>query len=176
MIDCPECGAQHYPGTLFCDMCGAAIHPAARAHVAATARPKAQPGPAAGAGAVPVAPKAGGATPPAAGLPRALRAYIPDCRREVTLRAAMIHVGRIDPDTGLAPELDLTACGGLERGVSRRHATLQWVDGGYALIDHHSANGTWLEGTRLVPGYAYPLPPQAAVRFGDLLVQLAQAD
>ena len=94
----------------------------------------------------------------------------------MTLRAAVIHIGRADPDSGFSPELDLTPFGALERGVSRRHATIQWAEGGYVLIDQHSNNGTWLEGARLVAGYAYQLPPRANVRFGDLVVQLTTTD
>lgn len=174
MIACPECGAAHYPGTLFCDACGAAVHPAARAHVAATRRSERHEVVSVPAGTPSAEPAAAAA--PAAGVVPALRLTIAHCRQELTLRAALIHVGRIDPDTGRTPELDLTACGGLERGVSRRHATIQWTEGNYVLVDQHSANGTWLEGTRLVAGYTYQLPPRATVRFGDVVVHLALAD
>ena len=165
MIACPECGAEHYPGTLFCDLCGAAVHPAARAHIARAA-PQAPP------------PEASPTqvTPPTVDAPPELRVHIPICRRDMALRAPVIHIGRVDPDTGYIPELDLTACGGLEGGVSRRHATIQWSGSGFVLIDQHSSNGTWLEGVRLVAGYAYQLPPRATVRFGDLVVQLSLAE
>jgi pSer/pThr/pTyr-binding forkhead associated (FHA) protein len=95
---------------------------------------------------------------------------------ELILRAALIQVGRADPAAGFVPELDLTPYGGLERGVSRRHATIQWVEDGIILVDRHSSNGTWLNGVRLVAGYAYQVPPDAGVRFGDLLVHISVAD
>ncbi len=174
MIVCPECRAEHLPGTLFCDRCGAAVHPAAQAHVARAPRPQppAVPPPAA-----PQPPRRRPETlpPPAAAQPE-LRATIVHARRALTLRGAIIHVGRADPDIGFSPELDLTPFGALERGVSRRHATIQWAEGGYVIIDQHSNNGTWLESVRLVAGYAYQLPPLATVRFGDLVVQLATTD
>lgn len=169
MITCPDCGAQHYPGTLFCNACGGAVHPAAQAHVAQARR------------------VARATTPPSATARRRpetlpppepdrelpeLQAHIPHRRHTVALRAAVVNIGRADPEAGFAPELDLTPFDGLERGVSRRHATIQWAEGGFVLIDQHSGNGTWLEGARLVAGYAYQLPPQATVRFGDLVVQL----
>lgn len=34
--------------------------------------------------------------------------------------------------------------------VSRRHATIRWRDGRYWLIDHDSANGTWLNEERVI--------------------------
>jgi hypothetical protein len=162
MIDCPECGAHHYPGTLFCDVCGAAVHPAAQAHVAGE-RPSAIL-------------RAVAPAPPAPPPMPALRVSLPHHNAEMILRVPLIQVGRADPEAGFAPELDLTIYKGQERGVSRRHATIEWIEGAYVLIDQHSSNGTWLEGRRLVAGDAYRLPARANVRFGGLLVQLALAD
>ncbi len=178
MITCPECAAEHLPGTLFCDRCGAAVHPAAQAHVARAPRRPATSAPPDSPAAPPPArrrPETLPPPPPTAAQPE-LRATIVHARRELTLRAAIIHVGRSDPDVGVSPELDLTPFGALERGVSRRHATIQWAEGGYVLIDQHSNNGTWLDNARLVAGYAYQLPPRATVRFGNLVVQLATMD
>ncbi|MBP8947827.1 MAG: FHA domain-containing protein [Candidatus Promineofilum sp.] len=174
MIACPECGAEHLPGTLFCDRCGAAVHPAAQAHVGRARRP---PSPAAppSAPAAPARRRPETLPPPTTAQPE-LRVTIVHARHDLTLHAAVIHVGRADPDIGFSPELDLTPFGALERGVSRRHATIQWAEGSYVLIDQHSNNGTWLENARLVAGYAYQLPPRASVRFGDLVVQLTTTD
>ncbi|HRO24282.1 MAG TPA: FHA domain-containing protein [Promineifilum sp.] len=123
------------------------------------------------------------AAPAPAMPPRALHIRLPHHDATLILTGALIQVGRADPgsvhaDPGSvhAPELDLTTYGGQERGVSRRHATIQWVEGSYVLIDQHSSNGTWLNDVRLVPGYAYQIPPGAKVRFGGLLVQLTIAD
>jgi pSer/pThr/pTyr-binding forkhead associated (FHA) protein len=106
----------------------------------------------------------------------ALRVSLPHHDAEMTIRAPLIQVGRADPEADFRPELDLTIYKGQERGVSRRHATIEWVEGAYVIIDQHSSNGTWLDGRRLVAGDAYRLPAQANVRFGGLLVQLALAD
>jgi pSer/pThr/pTyr-binding forkhead associated (FHA) protein len=120
------------------------------------------------------------ASPPPlpAAKPRArpLRVAIPGQGVELVMQAELIQVGRADPDTESTPELDLTPYRGLEKGVSRRHATIQWVADGYVILDQHSINGTWLDGIRLVPGYAYQIPPGAEVLFGELLVQISLAD
>ena len=178
MNPCPECGAPHYPGTLFCDTCGAAVHPAAQAHVAAArkahpAAPRPMPHQPEAAAGSPASPPA--SSPTTVDAP-ALRVRIPHHNAELIVRGVYVQVGRADPDGSAAPELDLTPFGGQERGVSRRHATIQWVEGGYVIIDQHSTNGTWLDGTRLVAGYAYQIPPGANVRLGGLLVQLSIAD
>lgn len=180
MIDCPECNARHYPGTLFCDECGAAVHPAAQAHVAA-ARPAAVGGVALGVALDPVvaakpAPAPAPAKTPTPAVARPLLVRLPHHDAEFIFQTTPIRIGRADPEAGFAPELDLSDYGGLDRGVSRRHATIEWVEGHYVIIDRHSSNGTWLDGLRLVAGYAYQLPPRATVRFGGLVVQLAVAD
>lgn len=169
MNACSVCGTDYYPGALFCEACGAAVHPAAKAHVAALktkrqAFPAVQtvgpdPNP------VPIDRETGGLT-----------VYLPDRHKVLTIRSAIIHVGRFDPDLGFKPELDLTPFDGLDMGVSRRHALIRREAGGYVIIDQQSSNGTWLDGARLSAGRPYPLPPKAAVRFGDLLVQLSTAD
>lgn len=182
MIVCPECGSQHYPGTLFCDMCGAAVHPAARAYLAASqaaaghrspVRPTSKQ-PADSQTAPPRAP-----TEVAASLftsPPALRVRIVPHEAELILHGTRFEIGRTDPFSDFVPELDLTRFDGLAHGVSRRHATIRWHDAGFVLTDNHSANGTWLNGERLEPGRDYPLSTPNDVRFGELLVELAITD
>jgi pSer/pThr/pTyr-binding forkhead associated (FHA) protein len=180
MMNCPECGAEHYPGALFCDMCGAAVHPAAQAHVAAAKRAAERPSQVRPATATEQ--RTTETRPAEPSVPRretsapALNAHLPHHNTSLTLRGALIQVGRADPDDDFTPEFDLTDYGGQERGVSRRHATIQWIEGGYVIIDQHSSNGTWLNGVRMVAGYAYQIPPGANVRFGGLVVQLSIAD
>lgn len=107
---------------------------------------------------------------------RALRVRLPNHQTDFTVSGDLIAVGRADPEAGYVPEIDLTAYGGQARGVSRRHAIIEWIEGGYVIVDQHSSNGTWLNGARLMAGQPYPLPPEANLRFGGLLVQLAMAD
>ena len=179
MIHCPECGAEHFPGTLFCDTCGAAVHPAAQAHLAAARQAAGRPTDSRPAATLR---PSTAATPPEA--PRLqtvastpdIQFHLPRHDATFTANGALIHIGRADPDDGFFPEVDLTDYSGQERGVSRRHATIQWVEGGYVITDQHSSNGTWLDGVRLVAGYAYQIPPGATVRFGGLLVQLTIAN
>jgi len=96
-------------------------------------------------------------------------------RRQGKLNStAQIWIGRADPDEGYWPQLDLTDDGGVELGVSRRHALIQGGDQGLVLIDQHSTNGTWIDEERLVSGRPYPLPQSTKVRFGHLLVHIFQ--
>lgn len=173
MIVCPECRSAFYPGTLFCESCGAAVHPASMAHAATTRVPASREQ---------TQPRRSGpedasrlAKTPGEKI-RSLFVRIANPPAQLTLRAAVIQIGRTDAEGGFVPDLDLTPYDGVEKGVSRCHATIRWTDGGYALVDEHSSNGTWLGDMRLESGQAYPLPPRATVRFGDLLAELTTAD
>lgn len=186
MMRCPTCNADYMVGALFCRSCGEALQEAARRHVAAHRAPAAPPaaGPAPASGPklpIPdrpplVAPQAVGKLVPSSAA-RTLHVYIPHLDRRLALPlSGTIHIGRADPDAATAPELDLSDYDGFERGVSRRHATVQVFDEGVFMVDQHSSNGTWLGEQPLAAGYAYPLPREATVRFGQLLVQLTLAD
>lgn len=181
MIACPDCDTRHHPGTLFCDACGAAVHPVARAYLEVTAPGSRRAGVPANKIAQMRDESSRGVEPAIAGPADKLKAgplriTIPGQGAVIVLQSELIQVGRADPDADSAPALDLTPYGGLAHGVSRRHATIQWVEDGYVILDQHSINGTWLDGIRLVPGYAYQIPPGAEVLFGELLVQIAIAD
>lgn len=186
MMRCPTCSTEFMAGALFCRSCGEALQPAAQRHVAAHRAP-APPSPAGAS--VPsapkmpipdrpplVAPKAVGSLAPSNAV-KTLHIYIPHLDQRLALPlSGTIRVGRADPDAATTPELDLSDYDGFERGVSRQHATVQVFDEGIFMVDQHSSNGTWLGEQPLAAGYAYPLPREATVRFGQLLVQLTLAD
>ena len=58
---------------------------------------------------------------------------------------------------GIQPDVDLTAYGAQDRGVSRAHARLHLEDGLLYLTDLYSANGTRIRGERLDPEEPYLL-------------------
>ncbi|HNS39212.1 MAG: FHA domain-containing protein [Anaerolineae bacterium] len=182
MIVCLECRSQHYPGTLFCDMCGAAVHPSARAYLEASqaaaghkspiragSKRHTEPQPA-----PPYTPDQTIATPFA--QPPALRVRVVQHEAELVLRGTQFNIGRTDPFSDFVPEFDVTRFDGQAHGVSRQHATIRWREEGYVLCDNHSSNGTWLNGELLEPGREYPLSAPGNVRFGGLLVQFTIAD
>ena len=144
MISCESCGAQFYPGALFCKECGRFLLEKTSKHGDLEADGRIN-----------------------------LHYLIPSSRRQGKLDIKNpIWVGRADPDIQYWPQLDLTDDGGAEMGVSRRHALTQKEDQGLVLIDKSSVNGTWIDRERLVPDRAYPLAQATQVRFGHLSVQL----
>jgi hypothetical protein len=78
-------------------------------------------------------------------------------------------IGRMDPVTGIHPDVDLTPVDG-KRSISRRHARIRREeDGGFSVIeDVGTMNGTFVKGTRLTAGKPFPVEPGDAVVFGTI--------
>jgi CRP-like cAMP-binding protein len=76
-------------------------------------------------------------------------------------------VGRIDPVTGIHPDIDLTAVDS-KRSISRRHARIRREDDGtFSVIEDVAAmNGTFVNGVRLNAGRPFPLRSGDVVVFG----------
>lgn len=173
MIACIECGMENYLGAIFCQECAAPLHPT----IQGVGRPVSN---------LPLAPATGSLEHPAPlakelaqphqGKKR-LRFVFPKIRGDevVVTLSGVVWIGRAD-SSGSPLALDLTPYQGYERGVSRRHATIELCTPGAVLIDRNSSNGTWLNGSRLRPGEPYLLPDQAQVRFGNLVVYLKIED
>ena len=86
-------------------------------------------------------------------------AYCP--QRKFQLSGAEVRIGRRSARSGIDPEIDLTGPPA-DPGVSRLHAVLlRGQDGGWAVLDPGSANGT------LVNGREIPRDEAVPVRAGD---------
>lgn len=81
-------------------------------------------------------------------------------------------IGRLDPDTGESPHVDLEPYGGTDKGVSRRHATVNRRDGSLAIVDAGSHNGTFLNGQRLVAHQPRILRDGDDIRLGFLVLRV----
>ncbi len=78
-------------------------------------------------------------------------------------------VGRIDPVTGILPDIDLTPVDG-KRSISRRHARVRREeDGGFSVNeDVGTMNGTFVNGVRLTAGRSNPVVSGDSVVFGTI--------
>jgi pSer/pThr/pTyr-binding forkhead associated (FHA) protein len=77
-----------------------------------------------------------------------------------------MRIGRRSPSRGLEPEIDLTGPP-TDPGISRLHAVLiATPDGGWAVLDPGSANGTQLNGTDLPTGLRAPLHDGDRINLG----------
>jgi pSer/pThr/pTyr-binding forkhead associated (FHA) protein len=81
-------------------------------------------------------------------------------------------IGRRDAASGIAPDLDLTPHGALEKGVSRTHAALRRGEDVLSIIDLDSANGTYLNGQRLAAHQPRLLRDGDEIRLGRLVLHI----
>lgn len=73
---------------------------------------------------------------------------------------------------GSGSDLDLTPYGGVEKGVSRRHAALRRGEGMLAVIDLDSTNGTFLNGHRLAAHQPHIVHDGDEIRLGKLSMHI----
>ncbi len=82
------------------------------------------------------------------------------------LERGHLLIGRPDPTTGTAPDIDLSPLD-MARGLSRRHARLWYGNTGVTLREEpRVANGTWVNNRRLNPGESVVLQLGDRLRFG----------
>ncbi len=63
----------------------------------------------------------------------------------------VLTLGRRTSDSHITqPDIDLTPFGAVTKGVSRLHSQLKTTRYLVYIVDLHSSNGTWLNGTRIV--------------------------
>lgn len=81
-------------------------------------------------------------------------------------------VGRADPARGGIPDIDLTAFGAEQRGVSRQHLKMHYAEGQLTITDLGSANGTRLNGEKLQANQGYPVKDGDEILLGQLAVRV----
>lgn len=171
-ILCPNCGTPAMPGEIFCSNCGTAL-PAAAAVPAppapvppAPAPPIQQPGIMETA---PVAPPAG-PTMPVVPVGQPYLVVAASGKQLSIAGKAEVLVGRVDPVSGIFPDVDLTPYGGDEGGVSRRHIKITLAGNQYFVEDLNSTNHTWIGQTQVNPGTRVPLNNGDQLRLGKVLL------
>jgi pSer/pThr/pTyr-binding forkhead associated (FHA) protein len=86
-----------------------------------------------------------------------------------------VMIGREDPISEVFPDVDLTALGGLEKGVSRKHAVIHHAGPDYTVEDMGSTNGTYINKKRIQPHAPQAIKPGDEVRFGKLSLSVKAA-
>jgi hypothetical protein len=99
--------------------------------------------------------------------------HIRDAIEPITIRPKDdLVIGRADTVSSQQPDLDLTPFGALEKGVSRLHAVIHRQDDTLTLMDAGSANGTHLNGQRLIPQQPRVLRDGDEIRLGKLVAHI----
>ncbi len=86
-----------------------------------------------------------------------------------------ILIGREDAVSNIYPDVDLTAHGGEDGGVSRLHARIFVENGQYMLEDENSTNFTFLNRQRLAAKTPTPLHDNDEIRLGRVLLRFKTA-
>ncbi len=86
-----------------------------------------------------------------------------------------VIIGREDPISDVFPDMDLTDLGGMDKGVSRKHAVIHRSGPGYTVEDMGSTNGTYINKKKLQPHAPEMIKPGDELRFGKLALTLRAA-
>jgi molybdenum cofactor synthesis domain-containing protein len=108
-------------------------------------------------------------------VPLGLKLTIPDSGRdvEVPLIKTKVSIGRLDRPSGSFPDVDLTSDGGLEKGVSRRHAEIIRRGSEVSIKDLGGINGTFLNRKKLTPFIPQVLKSGDELRLGRLTLRVS---
>lgn len=167
MIKCPSCNTENLPGAFFCGECGASFLPSRIRETTASlgASTSSQP-------LAPPSTKSAVAT----SVPPTLRAVVLNSGRKLGFTSQQpIIIGRQDSARNFYPDLDLTTDGGLDAGVSRRHARILFQAANCYLEDLDSSNGTFINGSQLAPRSPALLQHGDEVRLGNILLRIELA-
>ena len=85
-----------------------------------------------------------------------------------------VVIGRKDPYNEFDPDIDTTAIGGEEHGVSRKHAQISKDDNRYTIEDLGSTNSTYVNRRRLVPKEVCRLRVGDEIRVGRISLIFAR--
>lgn len=164
MIVCPNCGFKNREGMMFCEECGQGL----RGIGASAALPTRQ----LETGAADLAAKATWGTA-RFGQDASIVLHIRDASEPVIVHPAKRTIlGRADASSPQKPDIDLTPYGALDKGVSRIHAAIYRNDDTLTLVDMGSANGTHLNGQRLIPDQPRILRDGDEIRLGKLVAHI----
>jgi pSer/pThr/pTyr-binding forkhead associated (FHA) protein len=177
-IKCTFCGNENEVGSAFCENCGSPLAAPTPSVPAPLPQPPAVPPP------PPPATPVSQSVPPAAPsqmiIPTPASQPAPTGHpRIVVVSNGMnfdlsgyqdILIGRVDPTVNHFPQVDLTAHGGDEAGVSRKHLRITFAGNQYFAEDLESSNGSWIGTNRLTPNTRTELNSGDQLRLGKLVL------
>lgn len=164
MKNCPVCQAENTDDVAYCQDCGADLSGVAA--VAST------PGASVAAPSAPLSSADEGLETLAAIRKTGSTAssgphlVVASTGQSVLLTKAESIIGREDPTSGIFPDIDTSTFGGLEGGVSRKHARIYEQNGTYFIEDLNSTNYTLVNKQKVAPAVAQQLAAGDEIRLG----------
>lgn len=163
MLVCTNCGHKNREGTLFCEDCGRKLADGGAVTIP-TRRIEDDPDEAAARATW------GSAT---INTEMSVVMHIRDASQPLTFTPTRrLIFGRSDTNSSVQPDIDLNPYGAVEKGVSRHHAIIEFNEDTLMLLDAGSANGTFLNGQRLLPNQPRVLRDGDEVRLGKLIAHV----
>ncbi len=163
---CKACGSSNAPNHVFCDNCGSSLAAAAPPPPAQVSTPPVVPP-------IPIQQAPGAVAPPPSPPVKQAKLILTSNGTEFPFgNNSEILIGREDPISGIFPEVDLTSHGGVEGGVSRRHARIIKQGDQWMIQDLKSTNHTYVNRKKLNLGQREPVNNGDQVRIGRLVLTL----
>jgi len=165
MIKCPVCQAEYPENTLFCEECAAYLLGGDEAETAPLA-----------VGEITWMEREETIEVPEEEVvsPVSLKLSILDSGRDMELPLTKeVNIGRLDPASASFPDVDLTSAGGLDRGISRRHAKITRRGSEVFIEDLGSVNGTFLNRKKLMPYFPQALKDGDELQLGKLILRVS---
>jgi len=144
-MKCTQCQMENIEGALFCEECGAKLESRQEFVEAADAA-----------------------------APQLVLSTQDGSKLDIPAKDEIV-IGREDPISDVFPDLDLTNYGGMEKGVSRKHAVLHRAGPDYTLEDMGSTNGTYVNKKRIQPHVPQAIKAGDEVRLGKLSLSVRAA-
>lgn len=145
-MKCTECQMENIEGALFCEECGAKLEEKSELIGAAE--------------------ETGGA--------QLVLTSTDGSTLEIPAKDEVV-IGREDPISDVFPDLDLTNLGGMDKGVSRKHAVIHRAGADYTVEDMGSTNGTFVNKKKIQPHAPQAIKPGDELRFGKLSLSVKAA-
>jgi len=163
VIKCPSCHKSYPENTLFCEECGS--------YLVAEGDKRTDPLTVESSTWVDLAATQAGASSAESRQPDTLSILITELNRQLEFPLSKeLGIGRLDAASATFPDVDLASYGGLEKGVSRRHAKITRQGDKISIEDLGSVNGTFLNGRRLTPYLQYPISNGDEIKLGRLVL------
>jgi pSer/pThr/pTyr-binding forkhead associated (FHA) protein len=166
MISCHVCHASVYYGTLFCPECCARVSEDASAPTNALPADKA---------AEMIKPKTAGASRQPLTSSDSIALKVAGNHVGIPLFGQQEYIlGRAEKGQAVIPDIDLNRFGAHEKGVSRLHCHLRFEGNSLLAIDLGSANGTFINDTRVLPDHPASLSDGDILRLGNLVIEVSR--
>lgn len=168
MILCPNCHHEEMPGSLFCSECGAQL---VVTEVPTTQHIQRNPSDVLAVQPPVQTPLNGTATVPT--VDAVVSLHIVDSGQVINLAGQTeFTIGRTAEGQPILPDVDLSPYEAYSKGVSRLHAALKIHNQRIVITDLGSANGTRVNGQKIVPHVDYPLNHGDMIALGKFTIQI----